>query len=918
MIKKSSFIVAILLIACLSISSVSATAMDNNSNEILNSTGMTTDDINAINDCSVAHDVESVGSAESNVVDQSSIDMTKSSIDSVSNLDSESSSSDENINEKSSVSANNAISEESTSTTNVDNEDASVSANNDISKSNSISYVNAKSEDNEELDNDDAKSLDDVSVAHKLESKSGDSDIDSLDDVSVAHKVESKSANSADSDKSNIEVSNLESEVQSSNDATSMGSVDSVSVPYEVNKQGGMSDNIGQTNIASQDDVSNPVMITSTIAASANPISDVKNTEISSLSTSQSKLTSGSTASSKISISDIITGAISLKQYVLKYKKLPSTVTIKGNKYSISIFSYLMSQAILNINAGKSSKITIIKVTNGSASTGSINKNAYKDTYLKLAKTVADAGVKKKVLPSYVSFDGKKADFKLYTYAFAKILVFDKENKRLPNYCLFDSSVFKDTPVVKSVSVSDIIKAAINLKSYTISNGKLPSSISVGGKKVSPEVFSYLMSQAIKNINAKKTSAKINIIDVKSSNVTGSIKYRAFKSTYLNAVNTVANAGVNKKVLPSYVSLDGKKAIFKVYTFGFAKILAFYNSNKRLPNYCDFDSSVFKEPPKPVVKYVTIKQIANSGKNVRNYIFNNRRIPSYVSIAGTQISISKFTYLMAKAIEKISDNQTSSKIKIISVSENYYTGDYIRTNVSAKDVLKISKYVANYSATNKVAPKYVTIAGKKANFDVYTYLLAGNLYYYHVTGKLSKSTSLSSSRVSEKSPNYPIKNGVNEYNTAKDLSIYLKASGHSALNSQIKNLAKSLTKNCRTTQEKANAIFKYVRDKVSYSFYYNSQKSASGALSSKRANCCDKSNLIVALCRASNIPARYCHSTSCHFRSGLTCGHVWAQILIGNKWCCADATSSSNSLGYVVNWNTNRIGNVNKYAAVPF
>lgn len=892
--------------------------MDNNSsNEILNSTGMTTEDINTINDCSVAHNVESEDSVESNVVDQSSIDMTKSSIDSVSNLDSESNSSDENINDESSVSANNGVSDESASTTNVDNEVGSVSTNDDVGESNSMSYVNAKSEDNKELDNDDAKSLDDVSVAHKLQSKSGDSDIESLDDVSVAHKVESKSIDNADSDNSDIEVSNLGSEIQSSNDATNDESVVSVSVPYEVNKQGGMSDNIGQTNIASQDDVSNSVMITSTMAVAANPNSDVKHTEISSLSTSQSKLTSGSTASSKISISDIITGAISLKQYVLKYKKLPSTVTIKGNKYSISIFSYLMSQAILNINAGKSSKITIIKVTNGSASTGSINKNAYKATYLKLAKTVADAGVKKKVLPSYVSFDGKKADFKLYTYAFAKILVFDKENKRLPNYCLFDSSVFKDTPVVKSVSVSQIIKAAKNLKSYVISNKVLPSTITVGNNKVSPAVFSYLMSQAIKNINAKKTSAKINIINVTASSTDGSINYKAFKSTYLAAVNTVANAGVNKKVLPNYVSLNGKKAVFKVYTFGFAKILAFYDSNKRLPNYCVFDSSVLKKE-KPVAKYVTIDQIANSGKNVRNFIRNNRRIPNYVSIAGTDISISKFTYLMAKAIEKIADNQTSSKIKIISVSESYYTGDSFKINVSAKDVLKVSKYVANYSSTKKVAPKYVTISGKKANFDVYTYLLAGNLYYYYNKGKLPKSISLSTAMVSEKSPNYPIIKGVNEYNTAKDLSIYLKASGHSALNSQIKSLAKSLTKNCKTTLDKANAIFKYVRDKVSYSFYYNSQKSASGALSSKRANCCDKSNLIVALCRASNIPARYCHSTSCHFRSGLTCGHVWAQILVGDKWCGADATSSSNSLGYIVNWNTGRLGNVNKYSAIPF
>ena len=1067
MIKRSSFIVAILLIACLSISSVSATAMDNNSNEILDSTGMTTDDINTINDFSVAHNVESEGSAESNNVDQSSIDMTKSSINSVSNLDSESQSSDEeNINKENSVSANEDISEESTSTDNIASDSNSVSTSKEVSKSHSVSYVNAKSEDNEKLGADDAKSLDDVSVAHKLESKSGDSDIDSLDDVSVAHKLESKSADDVDSDNSNIKVSNLGSEVQSSNDVTNDKSIVSVSVPYEVNKKGGMADNIGQANIASQDDVSDSVMITSTGAPVAISNSDVKNTEIVSLLTSQSVLTSDSTASYKISLADVIKGAGDLKQYVLKYKKLPKAVRVDGTRYTISIFSYLMSQAILNINSGKTSKITVIKVTNSSTSTSYINKNVTKDTYLKLAKTVANAGVNKKVLPNYVSFDGKKADFKLYTYAFAKILVFDKEYNQLPNLCLFDSSVFKDSPKGNSVSVSDIMDVAVKLKAYTLSNGKLAKSGHVGGKKVNIEQFSYLMAQAIKCLNDNNASAKIDILDVIASDNNGFINHRAFKSTYLSAANKVASDGVNKKVLPSYVSLDGDKAVFKVYTYGFAKILAFYKSEKMLPNYCDFDSSVFKDSPKgnsvsvsdimdvavklkaytlsngklaksghvggkkvnieqfsylmaqaikclndnnasakidildviasdnngfinhrafkstylsaankvasdgvnkkvlpsyvsldgdkavfkvytygfakilafyksekmlpnycdfdssvfkePKPKYVTVDQIIEASYAVRDCILTNKRLPADVAIANGEVSIGDFSYLLSKAIEKVFDNDTSEKIKVISVSESAYTGNSFITYVNSSEVLRIAKYVDKYCAANGVAPKYVHINGVKSNFDIYTYLLNRYLYVYSTNGKLAKHIYFNSAYVAEPSPNFPIIRGVNEYNTAKDLSIYLKASGHSALNSQIKNLAKSLTQNLRTTLDKANAIFNYVRDRISYSFYYNSRKSASGALSSKSANCCDKSNLVVALCRAANIPARYCHSTSCHFRSGLVCGHVWAQILVGNLWCGADATSTSNSLGHVVNWNTGSLGSLNRYSAIPF
>ena len=62
-------------------------------------------------------------------------------------------------------------------------------------------------------------------------------------------------------------------------------------------------------------------------------------------------------------------------------------------------------------------------------------------------------------------------------------------------------------------------------------------------------------------------------------------------------------------------------------------------------------------------------------------------------------------------------------------------------------------------------------------------------------------------------------------------------------------------------------------------------------------------NLIIALCRYSGIPARYSHGQHCHFYvSGNYYGHVWAQILIGKTWYAADATGSSNSLGFIKNW----------------
>ncbi|MCE7699473.1 MAG: peptidoglycan-binding protein [Methanobacterium paludis] len=57
----------------------------------------------------------------------------------------------------------------------------------------------------------------------------------------------------------------------------------------------------------------------------------------------------------------------------------------------------------------------------------------------------------------------------------------------------------------------------------------------------------------------------------------------------------------------------------------------------------------------------------------------------------------------------------------------------------------------------------------------------------------------------------------------------------------------------------ATKIFEWVRIYKNYLFYYNTRLSAVGMLNAASGNCTDLSHLLVALCRAAGIPARYVH-----------------------------------------------------------
>lgn len=188
-------------------------------------------------------------------------------------------------------------------------------------------------------------------------------------------------------------------------------------------------------------------------------------------------------------------------------------------------------------------------------------------------------------------------------------------------------------------------------------------------------------------------------------------------------------------------------------------------------------------------------------------------------------------------------------------------------------------------------------------------------YYFNTDGVYGPLSNYTDLNVVDPSGQYKMLLNVKSSASAK---IYLTGGGYATVTSLIKSTAKSITKKYKTNFEKAVAIYNYVRDNLDYQYYYNTRKGATKTLKTKSGNCCDHANLVVALCRASGIPARYSNSKYCVFGSGLRSGHVWAQIYVGDTWYSADATSSRNTLGHIENWDTKTNKKDYNFRNLPF
>ena len=409
-----------------------------------------------------------------------------------------------------------------------------------------------------------------------------------------------------------------------------------------------------------------------------------------------------------------------------------------------------------------------------------------------------------------------------------------------------------------------IIKIKINGKTYTKktnSNGvvylKLPS-LKKGAYKVN-----YKFG-GTSNYKASSASNYVTIITTKTSTLT----VKSTKSFGYGAGTpfkvAVTAGGVPLVKRTATFNINGKDYVKTTDSNGIASLPIKLN----IGNY--------------TVKYSISKESKVNAKSASCDIIVKQR------------SESKLTW---KSGTSFTDSSQTFKVLLTDLNGKAISGQTLKLTINSK----------TYTATT-ASNGYATF---KASAGIGTYTVSvkfegSNEYLGNSTSK-SVGVTFSS-----------LKKGVNEKNTIKDLTAYLKSSSNCQVgNSKIKSLVNSLTSGLTSDFDKAEAIFNYVRDKISYSFYYNTKFGAAGTLSGKKGNCVDHSHLLVAMFRTAGLAARYVHG-KCTFSSGNTYGHVWAQVLIGDTWVCADATSSRNSLGKIVNWNTKSFTLNSRYSSLPF
>ena len=313
----------------------------------------------------------------------------------------------------------------------------------------------------------------------------------------------------------------------------------------------------------------------------------------------------------------------------------------------------------------------------------------------------------------------------------------------------------------------------------------------------------------------------------------------------------------------------------------------------------------------------SIDQINSAAVKVKSFIETNHRLPNYVTVSTVQVSMPQFMQLMADNLVNLG-NGLKTSVTLKSVDNPTTSSESVKSgNIYKTEYLSLAQTIKNTIESTGTAPDYINTSLGKIRYESIIYTFSKILNYQKTYQRLPNTVSVAPWTGTIQSSSSTEGSNALTSSSASSLQQYLVATTNAQSDdSAITSLATSITAGLTSDYDKATAIFNWVRDHLTYSYYYNSKKGALGALSSRTANCCDTSHLVVALARASGIPARYQHG-SCTFSDG-TFGHVWAQLYVNGKWYYADAISKSNNFGVIKNWNLNTYKLYGTYASLPF
>lgn len=139
---------------------------------------------------------------------------------------------------------------------------------------------------------------------------------------------------------------------------------------------------------------------------------------------------------------------------------------------------------------------------------------------------------------------------------------------------------------------------------------------------------------------------------------------------------------------------------------------------------------------------LTVSQVAQAASKVKAFYETNKRLPNYVTTTAGQISMPKFLNLMTVATTQANSGSTAA-IKVTNVNgASSWTGTYKSGNIQKSEILSIAQKIKSFITTNGRAPNYVSTSLGNISYNSVIYMFSKIMAFYSTNKRLPNFVSM--------------------------------------------------------------------------------------------------------------------------------------------------------------------------------
>ena len=139
----------------------------------------------------------------------------------------------------------------------------------------------------------------------------------------------------------------------------------------------------------------------------------------------------------------------------------------------------------------------------------------------------------------------------------------------------------------------------------------------------------------------------------------------------------------------------------------------------------------------------SIAQLTDAGSRVNSFIGQNNRLPSFVTIAGRQVPMSDFLYLMTRATFNLNQGNTGPLTQY-RVSAPTSSRDQITAgNIQRSEYSNLAGSINTFVQSNGRTPPYINSSRGTIGYESQVYLFSRIMTFYSSQGRLPNFASIS-------------------------------------------------------------------------------------------------------------------------------------------------------------------------------